>query len=454
MSAIAATAATAIVTADDIDMTIPTASEVEQEESQEEYQEESQEVLVGLSLEQVQEFLPHLEVPALLDILTTVNGLLKKKWKEPKTKKTTTAPRKVSAALVRNQGWLAYLQKYAMNNGWEAFKSYQKTKDKTTGEELLEETDHAESKANDSSPPYTFKDAKTGEIITPAYIFSDTGKHLTYKHAMSLSTQWKWAAGVAPTMKFSSIDEEQAHWSELYCIFWKTFSQRQPTEEETSSSTASTPSAPTVVRLTAAEREAEREEKRRIAEEEKESKRKAREEKKEQTRQKREKEEAEKAQRRQEREEKKAQKEKEAEEKRTKKASVGTAAAVKTSVPAAKAAAKAVIPAKAAAVPAASKATAAPKATAPAPAPAPAAKKVVAAKAAPKQLEKPKMTLDVPKDGMVHKWTWEGKTYLVNSDGCVWNIDANGDANGWVGLIDLAKQIIDTSVEEPEYDEE
>ena len=201
MSAIAATAATAIVTADDIDMTIPTASEVEQEESQEEYQEESQEVLVGLSLEQVQEFLPHLEVPALLDILSTVNGLLKKKWKEPKTKKTTTAPRKVSAALVRNQGWLAYLQKYAMNNGWEAFKSYQKTKDKTTGEELLEETDHAESKANDSSPPYTFKDAKTGEIITPAYIFSDTGKHLTYKHAMSLSTQWKWAAGVAPTMK-------------------------------------------------------------------------------------------------------------------------------------------------------------------------------------------------------------------------------------------------------------
>ena len=64
------------------------------------------------------------------------------------------------------------------------------------------------------------------------------------------------------------------------------------------------------------------------------------------------------------------------------------------------------------------------------------------------------MTLDVPEDGLVHDWTWEGKTYLVNSDGCVWNKGDDDEADGWVGMIDLKNQTIDTTVEEPMYDDE
>ena len=82
----------------EIDMSIPTASEVEVEV-------EEQEVMTP---EQLIAYLPQLEVPELLDVLTTVNTLLKKKWKSdaPKAKKTTTRP--TSKALLRNQAWLAH----------------------------------------------------------------------------------------------------------------------------------------------------------------------------------------------------------------------------------------------------------------------------------------------------------------------------------------------------------
>lgn len=448
MSAIAANT----ITAEDIEMNIPTASEVEQEQEQE-VQEESQ-----LTLEQVQDYLPHLEVSDLLDILTTVNSLLKKKWKEPKKKVSAAAPRKVSPALLRNQAWLAYVQKYAMNNGWKAFTIRQETTDKETGEKVVEETERSASKPNDASPPYTFKDAKTKETITPAHIFQDTGKHLIYKEAMSLSAQWKWATGEKPALKFRDESEEQEHWSDLFRGFVEEYNSQQPvSDEESSSSSSSTPSSPTVRRLSAVEKEEERAERRRIAEEEKEAKRLAREEKKEQSRLKKEKEEQEKEQRRLEREAKKAQKEKDAEEKAAEKA--------KKASPPAAAVKKAIVPAKTATPPASASASS--KTVAPAPAKVPAApaaaaaaaaapvvKKIVAKAPAPKQLEKPKMTLDVPKDDLVHDWTWEGVTYLVNSDGCVWKREANGEAGPWVGMVDLNKQIIDTSVEEPVYDDD
>jgi hypothetical protein len=446
MSAIAANT----ITAEDIEMTIPTASEVEQEQEQE-VQEESQ-----LTLEQVQDYLPHLEVSDLLDILTTVNSLLKKKWKEPKKKVSAAAPRKVSPALLRNQAWLAYVQKYAMNNGWKAFTIRQETTDKETGEKVVEETERSASKPNDASPPYTFKDAKTKETITPAHIFQDTGKHLIYKEAMSLSAQWKWATGEKPALKFRDESEEQEHWSDLFRGFVEEYNSQQPVSDEesssSSSSSSSTPSSPTVRRLSAVEKEEERAERRRIAEEEKEAKRQAREEKKEQSRLKKEKEEQEKEARRLEREAKKAQKEKEAEEKAAEKA--------KKASPPAAAVKKAIVPAKTASPASASSTKTVTPAPAKVPAPAaavaaaPVVKKIVAKAPAPKQLEKPKMTLDVPKDDLVHDWTWEGVTYLVNSDGCVWKREANGEAGPWVGMIDLNKQIIDTSVEEPVYDDD
>ncbi len=467
---------TAAAAADfEIDMNIPTASEV---------QEEVQEVQeVQVTLEQITEYLPHMEVSDLLDILSSVNSLLKKKWKEPKAKKAPTVARKVSPALLRNQAWLAYVQKHSMNNGWDAFTITQETTDKATGEKVVEVTERSASKPNDSTPPYTFKDAKTKETVIPAHIFQDTGKHLIYKEAMSLSAKLKWAKGEKPALKFRDESEEREHWSELFMGFVGEYESQHPLEDESpsSSSTASTPSSPTVRRLSAAEKETEREEKRRVAEEEKETKRLAREAKREESRLKKEREDQEKEERRLAREAKRAEKEAKEEEKRQareeKRNSPPAAAVKKTVVPAKPTTpTKTVTPAPAkvpaASKPAASAASAASKPVAPAaskpvapvapgtpaaaPAPAAAASaKKVAKSAAPKQLEKPKMSLDgIAKDGLVHEWTWDGTTYLVNSDGYVWACGEDGEASGWVGMIDLEKQIIDTKVAEPEYQDE
>ena len=57
---------------------------------------------------------------------------------------------------------------------------------------------------------------------------------------------------------------------------------------------------------------------------------------------------------------------------------------------------------------------------------------------------------NVPDDEYVHKWTWNGVTYLVNSKKCVWEKDMDGVCK-WVGMIDLEKNIIDTTIPEPEY---
>ena len=433
----------------EIDMTIPVASDVESEvqEVQEEHQ---------LSLEQITEHLPHLEVSELLEILSSVNSLLKKKWKDaPKAKKTTTVPRKVSPALLRNQAWLAYVQKHAMDNGWDAFTIRQEKKDKVTGETEVEETGRSGSKPNDVG--YTFKDAKTKETITPAYIYADTGKHLIYKEAMSLSAIWKWSTGEKPSIKFRDESEEKEHWSDLYRQFMEGYEENH--SEDESSSTASTPS-PKVRRLSAVEKEAEREEKRLIAEEEKAKKAREREENKREREEKKAREDAEKEERKRLREEKKAEKEREKAEKEEKKAEKEREKEKKASPPAT--AKKAIVPAKTvtpapSAVPKATKAATASSSSV-------ASSSTTASKAvtstvkaktvAPKQLTKPKMTLDVPKDGLVHDWTWENVTYLVNSDGYTWEKEEDGEPGVWVGMIDLEKGIIDKSVDEPKYDDE
>ena len=466
----------------EIDMSvesIPSASEVECE-----VQEEVQEAQL-LTLELMVEHLPSMDPQELLELMAAVNAVLKKKWKSSPTKKSVEKVKKPAPkALKRNQAWIAFTLKHAMDNGWEAYTIHQETKNKTTGETVPDDTARSGSVPNDADTPYTFKD-KTGSIITPAFIYEDTGKHFIYKEAMSLSAQWKWTEGARPAMKFRDETEEQEHWSDLFREFIAGYEDADADTDasasaSSSSSSSSTPSSPVGRRLTAAEREEERAEKRRIAEEEKEVKRQAREEKKEESRQKKEQEDKEKEARRLEREEKKAEKdrlelEKKAEKEKkaeAKKSPPAAAVLVKRSpVPAAKAstastATKTVIPAPKAPAPApapAPKATASapakavPAKTATAPAPAKAAtapaKAATAAAAAPKQL-KPKMTFDIEEDSLVHDWTWEGKTYLVNSDKCVWEKTAEGEAGEWVGMVDLEKEIIDTSVPEPAYEDE
>ena len=459
----------------EIDMSvesIPSASEIV---SESEPEVEVQEEVQLLTLEVMMEHLPSMDPQELLELMAAVNTVLKKKWKSNPTKKSVEKVKKPAPkALKRNQAWIAFTLKHAMDNGWEAYTIHQETKNKTTGETVPDDTARSGSVPNNADTPYTFKDAKTGAIVTPAFIYEDTGKHFIYKEAMSLSAQWKWAEGARPAIKFRDETEEQEHWSDLFREFIAGYEDadlgsESESSSSSSSSSSSTPSSPAGRRLTAAEREEERAEKRRIAEEEKEVKRQAREEKKEESRQKKEQEEREKEARRLEREAKKAEKDRLEQEKKAekekkaeaKKSPPASAVLVKRSpVPAAKAstastATKTVVPAPKAPAPAPAKAaTAAPAPAKATTAPAKATTATAAAKAAaPKQL-KPKMTFDIEADSLVHDWTWEGKTYLVNSDRYVWEKTADGELGDWVGVVDLEKEIIDTSAPEPEYEDD
>ena len=52
---------------------------------------------------------------------------------------------------------------------------------------------------------------------------------------------------------------------------------------------------------------------------------------------------------------------------------------------------------------------------------------------------------------MAHYWSFQGPKYVVDADRCVWNITEEGQPGNWVGMVDLKRGIIDTSVPEPEY---
>ncbi len=470
----------------EIDMTIPSASEPQDFQQQQEEE-------IPLTLEHVKAFLPHLEIQDLLEIQDMVNTLLKKKWKgssgkTSKAKAKEDKPKKpASKALLRTQSWIAYVLKHCTENGWESFQTRQETKNKVTGEKELEVTERSGSKPNSSEDdadftPYTYKNKETGEIIQPAHIFEDTGKHLTYKDAMTLIAILKWKEGARPSTlknKSPSEEEERPHWSDLYVQFLEEYEEQHQespseTEEETSSSSSSATSSPKVVRLTAAEKEEERQRRKQIAEEEKEQKRLAKEEEKEQKRlakeeekrlkeeqKQREKEEKE-AKKKQEKEEKEAQKQREKEEKEAmklaKKSPVSVPAVVikKSPVPMAKPASptKVLVPAKS------TPAKPSPAPAKPTPAPAPAPAKPAPVKPAPKQLKKKeeekeeKMVWNIPEDGMCHDWTFKGVAYVVNSDKGVWEKGTDDTPGAWVGMVDLEKNMINTSVPEPEYYDE
>lgn len=437
----------------EIDMSIPSASEVESEVDEESKDEVNEEV--QLSLDQITKYLPHLEVSDLLDILSSVNSLLKKRWKDAPKAKKATVTRKVSPALLRNQAWLAYVQKYAMENGWESFTCRQEKKNKETGEVESEDIVYAGSKPNDIG--YSFKDAKTKEKIVPAYIYEDTERHLIYKEAMSLSTVWKWCGGVKPTTKFQSEAEERKQWSEMYRQFVEEYEENHPSEMESSSSTASTPSEPKVIRLTAAEKEAERAEKNRIAEEEKRKKQQAREEKKAEREKKKMEKEEEKERKQQEREEKKKKKEEEKAEKEKKKAEKAS--------PPTGIAKKVVLPAKTTSSDSASSSSdsaSSSSSSSASSASASSTKAIFTPKtkvAPPKKLTAPKVTLEsllqaMEDDDKVHSLEWDGVIYFANRNGDVWEKKKNGQVGKWVGMIDVDKNIIDTDVPEPEYEDD
>jgi hypothetical protein len=413
-------AAQAAISSDDIDMSVPTASAVPSKETQE--TEETQEVTFA----QLKDYLPHLNLEDLLDTLDAVNTLIRKRIRgKGKAKLSVAAPgpkKPAPPTLARNQAWIRFVQEYVTNNGWEPFEINQTT---NGVKELIERSG---SIPNDNSPPYFYKDTKTGQTITPAFIFEDTGKHLIYKEAMSLGALLKWKDGKEPSAK----ENKEDHWTDLYRQFLETYQE----QEEPTSSTSSTPDSTTSVRrLTAAERERERLEKQRLKDEAKEEKKRAREEAKEERKR-----------------EKEAEKERKAAEKEKKAAEKVKKAPSPPALPALPA-----IPAKAPAK--ASKAAPAPPALPAPPAPAPVAaakaapaKKTILAK--PTQPKKEVMTWNIPDDGMIHPWTFQGKRYVVNAQYCCWEATDEDEAGDWVGLVIPEENRIDDSIDEPEYDDE
>jgi hypothetical protein len=61
------------------------------------------------------------------------------------------------------------------------------------------------------------------------------------------------------------------------------------------------------------------------------------------------------------------------------------------------------------------------------------------------------MVWNIPEDDLVHDWTFQGVTYLANSQGGVWERDAEGNPGNWVGMVVKEENRIDTTVPEPVY---
>jgi hypothetical protein len=301
-------------------------------------------------------------------------------------------------------------------------------KDKETGEETKEVEIRSGSIPNEEG--YTFKDTKTGEEITPAFIFEDTKnhtkKHMIFKDAMSLSSKLKYT------------DETRTTESELYQTFKKEFVPPSHSSEDDGESSSST-SSPRVMSRTAAEKEEEKVRKAAEKAEEKERKRLEKEEEKER--------------KRLEKEEEKARKAAEKEEEKARKAAPKAAPKAATAATASSSKDSKDSKATTATKPATSTKPTAPEkaATAASSADSKAAKPVTkkTVKAAPKKVEE----WTIPNDGNVHPWTFKGKKYAVNYDRHVWKMTEDEDLGDWVGLYLPEEDRIDETVPEPEYDE-
>ena len=83
-------------------------------------------------------------------------------------------------------------------------------------------------------------------------------------------------------------------------------------------------------------------------------------------------------------------------------------------------------------------------------APKPAAKKIVK-KVAKKEEVTPFVCED---DGMAHEWDFKGKKFLRDFDGNMWHRTDDGESAGWAGKFDPATNSIDTTADEPVYEDE
>ena len=318
-------------------------------------------------------------------------------------KKTGSMPKgRVPDQLRKPREWVNHVKADAIANGWPSYTMHQARKNKETGEKEEEEIEMPASELN-AEGAHIFEGSITEKL--------PKGRGFTHKDAMSLSAvYWK-----VKTQKGSRHD--------LYEEFDASY------QEEDNVSQASDSSEKVVVRMTAAEKEAQKEEK--AAEKEREKERK--------------------------KQEKLDEKERKKQEKANASPAKVTAVkkVVKKSASAASSKAESVeIDADSISLSpvAASSSSAAASSEIPAATPVKkTAAKPAAKPAAPKKVKKEEWTC--PNDTMVHPWEEDGVKYLRNYAGQVW-MDDEGQLGEWAGQWNKEKKFLDTDAPAPEFEDE
>lgn len=312
----------------------------------------------------------------LFKLLKTFTTEVEKRSKSVKTKtgKREKSDKKekgpVPNQLKKNHAWVAFTLNHAQENGWESFVIKKKEEEIEMPASVLNESIHIyEDTINEKTPK---------------------GRQINRSEAMSLA----------------KVRKDASH------VTWKEFEEQFVPDEsvivessDDTKSTASSKKTTVSVRKTAAEKEAERAEKKAAGEKVKAEKGAERAEKKAAA----EKEKAEKAKK----------KTVEAPNKEEKKAAGGAGAKATESE-----------------------------------SEAPVAKPI---KTATKVLVKSKVEEKIPTvedDGQAHCVTWKGKTYYMMSTGEAWEQKKDKSMGKWVGMFDAENNTLDTSAEEPVFDEE
>ena len=318
-------------------------------------------------------------------------------------KKTGSMPKgRVPDQLRKPREWVNHVKADAIANGWPSYTMHQARKNKETGEKEEEEIEMPASELN-AEGAHIFEGSITEKL--------PKGRGFTHKDAMSLSAvYWK-----VKTQKGSRHD--------LYEEFDASY------QEEDNVSQASDSSEKVVVRMTAAEKEAQKEEK--AAEKEREKERK--------------------------KQEKLDEKERKKQEKANASPAKVTAVkkVVKKSASAASSKAESVeIDADSISLSpvAASSSSAAASSEIPAATPVKkTAAKPAAKPAAPKKVKKEEWSC--ANDNMVHSWEEDGVKYLRNYAGQVW-MDDEGQLGEWAGQWNKEKKFLDTDAPAPEFEDE
>lgn len=318
-------------------------------------------------------------------------------------KKTGSMPKgRVPDQLRKPREWVNHVKADAIANGWPSYTMHQTRKNKETGEKEEEEIVMPASEQN-AEGAHIFE----GSITEKA----PKGRAFTHKDAMSLSAVY-WKVKTQMGMRQDLYEEFNASY-----------------QEDDTASEASDSSEKVVVRMTAAEKEKQKEEK--AAEKEREKERK--------------------------KQEKLDEKERLKQEKATAAIASGKQEAKGTPVKKAvkKLASAAEIDADSISLsPVAASAAAASSSSSEIPAATPV--KTTETKPKPKPMAPKKVKKEewsCPNDNLVHSWEEDGVKYLRNFAGQVW-LDDEGQLGEWAGQWNKEKKFLDTDAPAPEFDDE